>query len=214
MPKYCPSCGTPIESEVKFCPSCGAKQPEGTVPAVRPETAPVTPPENASPSYSLYEGQQTMGPHPQYGPSDSSAAGAFGAAAFGAASGGMHYTEDVTLEEKFLRHDNRLNRKRYIMRQLALIAASFAISFVAAFIAIIAFDLESTDTLATLISFCLSIPAIMLNIRRLHDLDRTGWWCLALLIPLANLALAVYLLFFEGTKGPNKYGPDPLEGMH
>ncbi len=46
------------------------------------------------------------------------------------------------------------------------------------------------------------IPMIAVGIRRMHDQDRSGWW---ILVPIVNL------VFFclEGTKGPNRFGPDP-----
>jgi uncharacterized membrane protein YhaH (DUF805 family) len=31
-----------------------------------------------------------------------------------------------------------------------------------------------------------------------------------MLIPLLNIVLAVYVICFKGTDGPNDYGPDPL----
>jgi uncharacterized membrane protein YhaH (DUF805 family) len=62
------------------------------------------------------------------------------------------------------------------------------------------------------------IPGIALVVRRLHDRDMSGWWYLgaivASMIPfvgiLASLALLV-LMFLEGTKGPNRFGPDPKD---
>ncbi len=50
----------------------------------------------------------------------------------------------------------------------------------------------------------------IIAVRRLHDLDQSGWLCLVLLIPLINIFMAIYLLFFSGTKGSNKFGPKPL----
>lgn len=54
-------------------------------------------------------------------------------------------------------------------------------------------------------------------IKRLHDLDRTGWLYLFAIgisiIPvigaLIYLAWLIYVGFFPGTKGPNHYGPGP-----
>lgn len=48
------------------------------------------------------------------------------------------------------------------------------------------------------------IPIIAVSIRRMHDQDRSGWW---ILCPIAN----IIFLFIEGTKGPNRFGPDPKD---
>ena len=92
-------------------------------------------------------------------------------------------------------------------------------------------------------------PGLMVNIRRMHDLDRKGWWLLvgygapAIIAVIAGvvagimvargqpiisgygalsgifiLASIVWMLGFliiqscvRGTKGPNRFGEDPLE---
>lgn len=46
-------------------------------------------------------------------------------------------------------------------------------------------------------------------VRRLNDLNKNGWLSLLILVPLANLALALYLIFAAGSPGPNQYGPAP-----
>ncbi|MFM5954501.1 MAG: DUF805 domain-containing protein [Novosphingobium sp.] len=60
------------------------------------------------------------------------------------------------------------------------------------------------------------IPNIAVNVRRLHDRDMSGWWYLgffiANFIPLVNIVAGLgylVLMFLEGTKGPNRFGPDP-----
>ncbi|BDI61643.1 DUF805 domain-containing protein [Qipengyuania nanhaisediminis] len=57
----------------------------------------------------------------------------------------------------------------------------------------------------------LSVPFVALMVRRLHDLDRSGWWCLLNLVPFGTLALLVAMTF-EGDHGPNRYGADPKGG--
>jgi uncharacterized membrane protein YhaH (DUF805 family) len=54
------------------------------------------------------------------------------------------------------------------------------------------------------------IPSIACGVRRLHDQDKSGWLMLLGLVPLANFVLLVFM-FLEGTRGPNRYGPDPKE---
>lgn len=65
---------------------------------------------------------------------------------------------------------------------------------------------------AALLIFALGsfIPSLAVMIRRLHDQDKSGWFVLLSLVPLANIVLLVFMCL-EGTKGPNKYGPDPKD---
>lgn len=48
--------------------------------------------------------------------------------------------------------------------------------------------------------------AFVFAIRRLHDLNITGWVSLLLLIPGVNIILYLFLIFAPGTKGPNRFG--------
>ena len=53
-----------------------------------------------------------------------------------------------------------------------------------------------------------------LQVRRFHDLNRSGWWLLLSGIPYGIGGFLILFWFcFAGTKGYNKYGPDPL-GKH
>jgi uncharacterized membrane protein YhaH (DUF805 family) len=54
------------------------------------------------------------------------------------------------------------------------------------------------------------IPGIAVSVRRLHDLDRTGWWLLISLIPLIGAIILLVWFISKGTDGPNRFGPDPL----
>ena len=54
----------------------------------------------------------------------------------------------------------------------------------------------------TLVSLALIIPGVAVAVRRMHDVNKSGWF---ILIPIYNLILACT----EGTPGPNQYGPDP-----
>lgn len=60
------------------------------------------------------------------------------------------------------------------------------------------------------------IPSIALFVRRLHDINQTGWIYLGLFIagfiPLIGLLASIaqiVIACIPGTVGPNKYGPDP-----
>ena len=46
-------------------------------------------------------------------------------------------------------------------------------------------------------------------VRRLHDMDQTGWLALLAFVPLVNILMFFVLLFASGTPGANRYGPQP-----
>ena len=53
------------------------------------------------------------------------------------------------------------------------------------------------------------IPNLAVLVRRLHDVNKSGWWYFIILIPLIGAIWMLVLLCTEGDKGDNKYGPDP-----
>ena len=80
---------------------------------------------------------------------------------------------------------------------LILIVGSAAVGF------------RSAELIASLYSLAVFLPGLGVDIRRLHDTDRSGWWVLLGLIPFAG-GLALLVLFaLAGTPGPNRYGPSP-----
>lgn len=54
------------------------------------------------------------------------------------------------------------------------------------------------------------IPTLAIGVRRLHDVDRTGWWILISFIPLIGVLVLFIWWVTKGTDGPNQFGPDPL----
>jgi uncharacterized membrane protein YhaH (DUF805 family) len=55
------------------------------------------------------------------------------------------------------------------------------------------------------------VPSIAVGVRQLHDTDRSGWWLLISLIPLIGGIVLLVFTVLEGTRGPNRFGPDPLQ---
>lgn len=63
-----------------------------------------------------------------------------------------------------------------------------------------------------LIFLGLFIPSLAVQVRRLHDTDRSGWWILLGIIPFVNyIGFIVLLVFYclDGSKGENRFGADP-----
>lgn len=76
------------------------------------------------------------------------------------------------------------------------------------------FDFEeptTTGVFGPLVSLIFFLPGLAVSVRRLHDLDRTGWWLLLVLTMIGVILLIVWDCI-KGTTGPNRFGPDPLGG--
>jgi uncharacterized membrane protein YhaH (DUF805 family) len=55
------------------------------------------------------------------------------------------------------------------------------------------------------------IPSVALGARRLHDINRTGWWLLLWFVVVVGWIVLIVWAIKQGDKGPNKYGPDPRQ---
>ena len=116
--------------------------------------------------------------------------------------------------EKIFTTQGRLNRLPYLKYIFGLTFVSFILNFILSFVfTLLTGDPESTllKILSFIVTVPLSVGSIMVAIRRLHDLNRSGWFMIAAFVPIVNVILGIYMLFFKGTPGPNKYGADPLE---
>jgi uncharacterized membrane protein YhaH (DUF805 family) len=61
----------------------------------------------------------------------------------------------------------------------------------------------------------LALPALWISlavaVRRLHDIGWSGWWWLLSLLPAVGAAQGLFLLFWPGVRGANRFGDDPRE---
>jgi len=53
------------------------------------------------------------------------------------------------------------------------------------------------------------VPGFAVQVRRLHDTDRSGWWSLLVLVPVLGWIALVVLSVLAGDGHPNRFGPDP-----
>ncbi len=55
----------------------------------------------------------------------------------------------------------------------------------------------------------LTVPAMAVSVRRLHDIDKSGWWVLLGFVPVASLVLLVWLAQ-PGAFRTNRFGVSPI----
>ncbi|WP_375288032.1 DUF805 domain-containing protein [Sphingomonas sp.] len=58
------------------------------------------------------------------------------------------------------------------------------------------------------------VPSLAVQVRRFHDQDKSGWFLLLNFIPYVGGLIVLVFMCIEGTKGENRFGPDPKGGEH
>lgn len=113
--------------------------------------------------------------------------------------------------QKYAQFDGRSRRKEYWMFVLFN-----TIACVILYVAILAAFLAGQKTLGIFVAcFCVVyglaalIPGIAVSVRRLHDINKSGWWILISLVPCVGGIILLVLDCIEGDPGDNQYGPNP-----
>ncbi len=63
--------------------------------------------------------------------------------------------------------------------------------------------------LPTICVLALLLPSLGLGVRRLHDIDKSGWWIFLQLIPVVGTIILIIWFVKESQPVPNQYGPVP-----
>jgi len=120
----------------------------------------------------------------------------------------------MNIFKKIYSAEGRLNRLKFLKYYLGVTVMGASATFVTSCMA----TLLTGDPNGALVSLVTSIWAIaasigafMLIIRRLHDMNKSGWYLLITFVPLIGLIFLIYIFFAPGQVGWNKYGADTLD---
>ncbi len=100
----------------------------------------------------------------------------------------------VSALQKYAEFNGRARRSEYWYFVLFSVIIGFVFGLVCGMIGM--------PMLSNLFSLAILLPSIAVGVRRMHDIDKSGWF---ILIPIYNIILACT----EGTSGDNEYGADP-----
>lgn len=70
--------------------------------------------------------------------------------------------------------------------------------------------MHETSPLAAIFALATLLPTLAVGVRRLHDVDRSGWWLLIIFLPVIGMIVLLYWFVCRGTIGPNRFGADPV----
>jgi uncharacterized membrane protein YhaH (DUF805 family) len=67
----------------------------------------------------------------------------------------------------------------------------------------------NTGLFEGLAGLALLLPGLAVGARRLHDVGKSGWWLLLIIIPLVGALILVVAFFIRDSEPDNSYGPSP-----
>ena len=112
------------------------------------------------------------------------------------------------VRDNYANFNDRARRKEYWMFTLISAIISFALSYLES---ILGFSdgMFENGIISNIYSLAVFIPSLAVSVRRLHDVGKSGWMLLLVLLPIIGWIWLFILQVTEGDQGPNAYGSDP-----
>lgn len=118
------------------------------------------------------------------------------------------------VRDNYANFNGRARRKEYWMFILINIIISIILSIIDTAMGLrfgVSEYSNGSGVISSVYSLAVLIPSLAVGARRLHDINKSGWWQLLSLIPLVGAIILIVWAATEGDKGPNEYGPDPKD---
>jgi uncharacterized membrane protein YhaH (DUF805 family) len=113
--------------------------------------------------------------------------------------------------KKYAVFRGRAGRKEYWIFILSNIILWFLIA-VACDLLALSTNIPTLANLIYIFILAIALPSVAVQTRRLHDTNRSAWWLLMGLIPLAGEIVLLVFGLLDGHAGANQYGPYPNGG--
>lgn len=217
---FCGKCGSPVPDGADFCPNCGAR--------VR-NAGPLSKEVQTAGSQS-----QTHSQPPAQNAQNGSSTGSTGS------TGTTPHNFSLTSIPEWFSVSGRMSRQEYWLRIVTLLCCSFISGIVLSLGIVLAMGClvgsGGGNVLFIIIGLVCALAALAAGgfmialwvcwittiVRRLHDLNLSGWWYVPIAIAgavldsvlwgVASVGSWIALGCIEGNKGPNRFGEDPRGG--
>ena len=125
-------------------------------------------------------------------------------------SGGLGLSWYLEALKKYAVFSGRSRRKEYWYFVLFNIIVSIVLGWIDALLGTRG-SYAGAGLLSGIYGLAILIPSLAVTVRRLHDIDRSGWWILIALVRLIGAIVLLVFALLDGTPGTNRYGPNPKE---
>ena len=118
---------------------------------------------------------------------------------------------------KYVTFSGRASRAEFWWWFLAVLLLSLALgaidgAVIAPLLGFDAFDANAGQPLSLIAGLVLLLPGISVSMRRLHDIGRSGWWLLLVLLPVIGALVLLFFYVQAGDPEANEYGEPSVLG--
>jgi len=122
----------------------------------------------------------------------------------------VDFPEAVKLAfQRYIDFSGRSSRAEYWWFTLFIVLVDVIVTAVDT--VVLGTDLWGIGLLSAVWQLATLIPSIAIGVRRLHDIDKSGWWILLWFVLVIGWIVLLVWAIKRGDGGPNKYGPDPRQ---
>ncbi len=113
--------------------------------------------------------------------------------------------------KRYTDFSGRSRRKEYWMFVLGVFIVAVVLGIIEGILGLSGMVAGAYGPLTAIFLLGIIVPSIAVQVRRFHDQDKSGWFVLLALIPFLGGLIVLVFMCLEGTKGPNRFGPDPKD---
>ena len=109
------------------------------------------------------------------------------------------------VKDNYFNFEGRASRYEFWWYVVCVVAINIVCSIIDAIIGI--------TIVGGLVDLALLLPGLGLSVRRLHDINRSGWWVLIALIPLVGEIILIVWAATKGDEAANDFGEVPVDNF-
>lgn len=113
--------------------------------------------------------------------------------------------------KRYTDFSGRSRRKEYWMFVLGVFIVAVVLGIIEGILGLSGMVAGAYGPLTAIFLLGIIVPSIAVQVRRFHDQDKSGWFVLLALIPFLGGLIVLVFMCLEGTKGANRFGPDPKD---
>ncbi len=117
--------------------------------------------------------------------------------------------EYIGVLQKYAVFEGRASRREFWVFNIMNALLALGVSILSS-----AFGAAFLSVLMLLYFIAIFVPSLAVSIRRLHDIDKSGWWILIGIIPVLGGIIQFIFYILPGTEGPNRFGAAPYQSNH